>query len=165
MQAFSNFPAGCLWYDHLAAAAMHSDSRHRRCKRATVFVFGCSIGLGGSSGTCYRRRGCRQTAVEYHSVPLSCVWGCGVVPQEGSPGRGTHIASTPSCVSQRSLHNAPIFRLLLKVAVNGTHQCDFPNFCGQQCPTKQLKHEQRGGDSVQYAECMAIRLSHGNHVG
>ena len=39
-------------------------------------------------------------------------------------------------ISQRSLHNAPIFRLLLKVAVNGTHQCDFPNFCGQQCPTR-----------------------------
>ena len=34
--------------------------------------------------------------------------------------------------SQRSLHNAPIFRLLLKVAVNGTHQCDFSNFCGAQ---------------------------------
>lgn len=33
-------------------------------------------------------------------------------------------------VSQRSLHNAPIFRLLLKVAVNGTHQCDFLNFWG-----------------------------------
>ena len=32
--------------------------------------------------------------------------------------------------SQRSLHNAPIFRLLLKVAVNGTHQCDLSNFCG-----------------------------------
>ena len=32
--------------------------------------------------------------------------------------------------SQRSLHNAPIFRLLLKVAVKGTHQCDFFNFCG-----------------------------------
>ena len=32
--------------------------------------------------------------------------------------------------SQRSLQNAPIFRLLLKVAVNGTHQCDFLNFCG-----------------------------------
>ena len=30
--------------------------------------------------------------------------------------------------SQRSLHNAPIFRLLLKAAVNGTHQCDFLNF-------------------------------------
>ena len=40
-----------------------------------------------------------------------------------------------SAVSQRSLHNAPIFRLLLKVAVNGTHQCDFPNFCGHHCPT------------------------------
>jgi len=35
--------------------------------------------------------------------------------------------------SQRSLHNAPIFRLLLKVAVNGTHQCDFLNFCGDMC--------------------------------
>ena len=37
------------------------------------------------------------------------------------------------CPSQRSLHNAPIFRLLLKVAVNGTHQCDFLNFCGDNC--------------------------------
>ena len=34
------------------------------------------------------------------------------------------------CSSQRSLHNAPIFRLLLKVAVKGTHQCDLLNFCG-----------------------------------
>ena len=33
--------------------------------------------------------------------------------------------------SQRSLHNAPIFRLLLKVAVNGTHQCDFCIFAGR----------------------------------
>ena len=32
--------------------------------------------------------------------------------------------------SQRSLHYAPIFRLLLKVAVKGTHQCDFTNFWG-----------------------------------
>ena len=37
---------------------------------------------------------------------------------------------TKGCASQRSLHNAPIFRLLLKVAVKGTHQCDFLNFCG-----------------------------------
>ena len=36
--------------------------------------------------------------------------------------------------SQRSLHNAPIFRLLLKVAVKGTHQCDFLNFCGALVP-------------------------------
>ena len=32
--------------------------------------------------------------------------------------------------SQCSLHNAPIFRLLLKVAVKGTHQCESLNFCG-----------------------------------
>ena len=62
-----------------------------------------------------------------------------------------HVASNALCkalcciprVSQRSLHNAPIFRLLLKVAVNGTHQCDFPNFCGQQCPTLTLAIDAR----------------------
>jgi hypothetical protein len=45
-------------------------------------------------------------------------------------------------LSQRSLHNAPIFRLLLKVAVNGTHQCDFLNFCGDfglQCDDRRPK--------------------------
>jgi len=36
--------------------------------------------------------------------------------------------------SQRSLHNAPIFRLLLKVAVKGTHQCDFDIFAGAHGP-------------------------------
>ena len=39
-------------------------------------------------------------------------------------------------VSQCSLHNAPIFRLLLKVAVNGTHQCESLNFCGTYVPIK-----------------------------
>ena len=48
-------------------------------------------------------------------------------------------------VSQRSLHNAPIFRLLLKVAVNGTHQCDFLNFCG-------------GFGSQQYQVCIRFAL-------
>jgi hypothetical protein len=37
-------------------------------------------------------------------------------------------------ISQRSLQDAPIFRLLLKVAVKGTHQCDFINFCGGVTP-------------------------------
>ena len=50
------------------------------------------------------------------------------------PG-GTQHATT-SVTSQRSLHNAPIFRLLLKVAVNGTHQCDFLNFCGGHGPQR-----------------------------
>ena len=40
--------------------------------------------------------------------------------------------SPPSLhLSQRSLQSEPIFRLLLKVAVNGTHQCDSLNFCGK----------------------------------
>ena len=57
-----------------------------------------------------------------------------------APGPLTPCANAPPAItlapfsappaSQRSLHNAPIFRLLLKVAVNGTHQCDFLNFCG-----------------------------------
>ena len=52
--------------------------------------------------------------------------------------------------SQRSLHNAPIFRLLLKVAVKGTHQCDFTNFCGVSDPNATfnfntpLQHAQPG---------------------
>ena len=47
--------------------------------------------------------------------------------------------------SQRSLHNAPIFRLLLKVAVNGTHQCGFFNFCGALwAPTPLLANARHG---------------------
>ena len=45
-----------------------------------------------------------------------------------------------SLLSQRSLHNAPIFRLLLKVAVNGTHQCDFLNFCGNPGSQQDKEH-------------------------
>ena len=41
--------------------------------------------------------------------------------------------------SQRSLHNAPIFRLLLKVAVKGTHQCDLSNFCGGSGPQQEMQ--------------------------
>ena len=36
--------------------------------------------------------------------------------------------------SQCSLHNAPIFRLLLNVAVNGTHQCESLFFAGRSVP-------------------------------
>ena len=32
-------------------------------------------------------------------------------------------------MSQRSFQDAPTFRLSLKVAVRGTHQCDFLNVC------------------------------------
>ena len=51
--------------------------------------------------------------------------------------------ATESCASQRSLHNAPIFRLLLKVAVKGTHQCDFLNFCGAIWPQQSIRHPPR----------------------
>ena len=59
------------------------------------------------------------------------------VSSGGAPGSDvTHpfvLAGRVPChevSSQRSLHNAPIFRLLVKVTVNGTHQCDYANFCG-----------------------------------
>ena len=74
--------------------------------------------------------------------------------------------SKATWVSQRLLHNAPIFRLLLKVAVNGTHQCDFPNFCGQQCPTDNQLSDLwgRGGVGMLLIElcgcivCTALRM-------
>ena len=48
---------------------------------------------------------------------------------EHAPAINTWVHTAKSIwSSQRSLHNTPIFRLLLKVAVNGTHQCDFLNF-------------------------------------
>ena len=52
------------------------------------------------------------------------------------PAEVAHAGSSSSegVASQCSLHNAPIFRLLLKVAVNGTHQCESQNFCGALCP-------------------------------
>ena len=52
------------------------------------------------------------------------------VNHEAGHGVSAGSAHSLSSASQRSLHNAPIFRLLLKVAVNGTHQCDYSNFCG-----------------------------------
>ena len=58
-----------------------------------------------------------------------------VVPAQGC----SRICTTGTIASQRSLHNAPIFRLLLKVAVKGTHQCDFFNFCGASGPNKQIR--------------------------
>ena len=58
------------------------------------------------SNKCYAQRKRRHI-----TVIIVSVWGPMILP------------------SQRSLHYAPIFRLLLKVAVNGTHQCDFLNFC------------------------------------
>ena len=63
------------------------------------------------------------------SIPFGVTTGlayqnaCDISLQKKAAGTESHRQP-----SQRSLHDAPIFRLLLKVAVNGTHQCDFPNF-------------------------------------
>ena len=53
--------------------------------------------------------------------------------------------------SQCSLHNAPIFRLLLKVAVNGTHQCESLNFCGASCPNVPCKLPKHSHDALRTA--------------
>ena len=77
-----------------------------------------------------------------------CTWALnfastpGCTKAQGSVARGSQaVTLSTQCfsnadvrVSQCSLHNAPIFRLLLKVAVNGTHQCESLNFCGDLCP-------------------------------
>ena len=67
-------------------------------------------------------------------------------------------------ISQRSLHNAPIFRLLLKVAVNGTHQCDFPNFCGQQCPTLSAPRARVHAQLWPLATCQSAARAFGGAV-
>jgi hypothetical protein len=58
--------------------------------------------------------------------------------------------------SQCSLHNAPIFRLLLKVAVNGTHQCESLNFCGTFCPNL---HHLTGCTSYRFNPCQRQRTN------
>ena len=66
------------------------------------------------------------------------------------------------CSSQRSLHNAPIFRLLLKVAVNGTHQCDCPNFCGAVAPIA-TSVGQALGELGGWASCCVVKRSRAVH--
>ena len=71
--------------------------------------------------------------IDAHATINTCV--CEV---SGWPLRSTCDAS------QRSLHSTPIFRLLLKVAVNGTHQCDFSNFArpnGPNCRLSTRSHD------------------------
>ena len=62
-------------------------------------------------------------------------------------------------LSQRSLHNAPIFRLLLKVAVNGTHQCDFQNFCEVQTSTLMARDETMESTAALHSDQITSRPS------
>ena len=80
-------------------------------------------------------------------------------------GIATHLRFTrgfaPQCtwLSQRSLQDAPIFRLLLKVAVKGTHQCDFLNFCGSfKAPNTLEQHMCAGTQTLRcWAPCARPR--------
>ena len=79
---------------------------------------------------------------------------CSAAQHEGAPCR-----QRPA--SQRSLHNAPIFRLLLKVAVKGTHQCDLQYFCGNVMFPNQFGSRPEFSDehlSVSY--CMVTSIMH-----
>jgi len=76
----------------------------------------------------------RKATQTYFSICCLIVY-MGGLPVCAMKGRYMIVFTTGTghllcCSSQRSLHNAPIFRLLLKVAVNGTHQCESHNFCG-----------------------------------
>ena len=84
------------------------------------------------SDLCWRTTGVTPPAL----LLRCCVVGCAEVGIDIGRGNTKSIFDLTSVrrvernlASQRSLHNAPIFRLLLKVAVKGTHQCDFTNFC------------------------------------
>ena len=84
--------------------------------------------------------------------------------QQYSPGLlHTPLPTQLACAhlaSQRSLHNAPIFRLLLKVAVNGTHQCDFLNFCGPLAATSREALKQTWTAGRRCFACFAKLLAH-----
>ena len=67
------------------------------------------------------KRLCAKCSDFSNTARKSCRF-CDVLQRASLGGRDS--------ASQRSLHNAPIFRLLLKVAVKGTHQCDLLYFCG-----------------------------------
>ena len=73
---------------------------------------------------------CVCTRVQERARVCACVRVCGLHVLWRSAAQHEGAACSQRPASQRSLHNAPIFRLLLKVAVNGTHQCGFFNFCG-----------------------------------
>ena len=87
-------------------------SRHHAPQQTASLFFCCKVGRHIAHSSSGERKGAR--AFRKHMWNASGEW---------------HVAS------QRSLHYAPIFRLLLKVAVKGTHQCDFLIFGGALAPT------------------------------
>ena len=64
----------------------------------------------------------------------------------------SHVAS------QRSLHYTPIFRLLLKVAVNGTRQCDFLIFLRGFGPNNLTKSFRLSSGLIYFRQFLGVNL-------
>ena len=64
----------------------------------------------------------------------------------------SHVAS------QRSLHYTPIFRLLLKVAVNGTRQCDFLIFLRGFGPNNLTKSFRLSSGLIYFLQFLGVNL-------
>ena len=128
----------------------HARARAPRCAtRATRLSTAHRPGIPGQRGCCLSRNlplacnwmawhtrserllSCEATQREMATAKsASCVQLDLLWQEHALPTLACHLTLARFCLSQRSLHNTPIFRLLLKVAVNGTHQCDSFNFCG-----------------------------------
>ena len=119
---------------------------------------------------CRPHRSARRPVLDFDMLARPLEHPQGRIKRGGKTTLSFQLASctrggSNSGLSQRSPHNAPIFRLLLKVAVRGTHQCDSQNFCAafglqsvsggvaepraEQCSARQR--------STAYPQCYAAR--------
>ena len=94
--------------------------------RPNYCVIGCRWVQAVSSRVLWSNHGQPELHPKYRILSMWSFWrwlllslGCPVCSQ-----------APPVPLSQRVFHAAPIFRLLLKVAVEHMHQCDFLNFWG-----------------------------------
>jgi hypothetical protein len=110
---------GCSAFPTAGLSGHPLGYQFRHCEGKSIPAPGCCVGsrVACVDSSVFRviLRGARVQAVIVPATGRSC-W-----------------VSVPSGTSQRSLHNEPIFRLLLKVAVKGTHECDFANFLREFC--------------------------------
>ena len=96
---------------------------------------------------CMRMRTCLEGKDGWHMYRL-------LPDMRHAEPRQQHLSTSQCCAlphaaSQCSLHSAPIFRLLLNVAVKGTHQCDFFNFLQRVIPQSIAVNAARKADEIQ----------------
>ena len=97
--------------------------------------------------TCMRTRNCLGGKDGWHMYRL-------LPDMRHAEPRQQHLSTNLCCAllhaaSQCSLQSAPIFRLLLKVAVKGTHQCDFFKFLQRVIPQSIAANAVHNPDEVQ----------------